>query len=121
MFSNGIQIIYREMSSDSSAFLLFGMPSCSTQLRELDCKVVFALNMADQAQSRGIKIDAAKLSELLDLPVVFTVGNKGQGVDKLLKAATDLALSTDSAQQRRKVRYNQEIEKSIGVLSYNFV
>jgi ferrous iron transport protein B len=88
----------------------------ATQLRELECKAVFALNMADLASSRGIRIDGAKLSELLDLPVVFTVGNKGQGVDDLLKAATDLALTDSPAQQRRKVRYNQEIEKAIGIL-----
>jgi ferrous iron transport protein B len=88
----------------------------ATQLRELECKVVFALNMADLANSRGIKIDGAKLSELLDLPVVFTIGNKGQGVDELLRAATDLALSGSLPQQRRKVRYSQEIEKSIGIL-----
>ena len=88
----------------------------ATQLRELDCKVVFALNMADLASSRGIKIDGDKLSELLDVPVVFTVGNKGQGVDALLKAATDLALSGSLPQQRRRVRYSQEIEKSIGIL-----
>jgi ferrous iron transport protein B len=88
----------------------------ATQIRELDCKVVFALNMADLASSRGIKIDGDKLSELLDVPVVFTVGNKGQGVDALLKAATDLALSGSLPQQRRRVRYSQEIEKSIGNL-----
>jgi ferrous iron transport protein B len=88
----------------------------ATQLRELDCKVVFALNMADLASSRGIKIDGAKLSELLDVPVVFTVGNKGQGVDALLKAATDLALTGHPPQQRRRVRYSQEIEKAIQVL-----
>jgi ferrous iron transport protein B len=88
----------------------------ATQLRELECKVVFALNMADLASSRGIKIDGDKLSELLDLPVVFTVGNKGQGVDALLKAATDLALSEYLPQKRRRVRYSQEIEKSIGIL-----
>ena len=54
----------------------------ATQLRELDCRVVFALNMADLARSRGIKIDAGKLSELLDVPVVFTVGNKREGIDR---------------------------------------
>jgi ferrous iron transport protein B len=43
----------------------------ATQLRELDCKVLFALNMADVAITRGIKIDANKLSELLDVPVVL--------------------------------------------------
>ncbi|MDZ7599204.1 MAG: FeoB small GTPase domain-containing protein [Desulfobacterales bacterium] len=55
----------------------------ATQLRELDCKVIFALNMADVARSRGIKIDAQKLSELLEVPVVFTVGNKHEGIDDL--------------------------------------
>ena len=48
----------------------------ATQLRELDCKVLFALNMEDVAKARGIKINAEKLTELLDVPVVFTIGNK---------------------------------------------
>jgi ferrous iron transport protein B len=34
----------------------------ATQLRELDCKVIFALNMTDVAQKRGIRIDTGKLS-----------------------------------------------------------
>jgi ferrous iron transport protein B len=88
----------------------------ATQLRELDCKVVFALNMMDLAQSRGIKINAAKLSELLDLPVVFTVGNKQKGIDELLNTAIGLALSDLQIPQKRKVRYSKEIEKSIDVL-----
>lgn len=85
----------------------------ATQFRELDCKVVFALNMMDLAQSRGIKINAAKLSELLGVPVVFTVGNKQRGIDELLVAAIDLAQSDTSALQKRKVRYSLDIEKSI--------
>ncbi|KJS33216.1 MAG: iron transporter FeoB [Desulfatitalea sp. BRH_c12] len=88
----------------------------ATQLRELDCKTVFALNMMDQAQTRGIKINAAKLSELLDVPVVFTVGNKGKGIDELLTAAIELALSERQVTQKRKVRYNLEIEKAIAAL-----
>jgi ferrous iron transport protein B len=119
------EIIARNFVLDESPHVVIAIIDASnlerslylaTQLRELDCKVVFALNMADLAHSRGIKIDSAKLSELLDLPVVATVGNKGQGVDDLLKAATDLARSPDPAKQKRKVRYNQEIEKSIGAL-----
>jgi len=51
----------------------------ATQFRELGCKVLFALNMADLARARGIKIDGEKLSALLDVPVTFTVGNKNQG------------------------------------------
>ena len=85
----------------------------ANQLRELDCKVMFALNMADVARSRGLKIDAVKLSELLGVPVVFTVGNKNEGLDDLLKTAADLANSPLVIPEERKVRYSKEIEAAI--------
>ncbi len=86
----------------------------ATQLRELDCcKVLFALNMADVARSRGIKIDADKLSELLDVPVVFTVGNKNEGVEALLKKAIELGESASDVPLQRKVKYSKDIENSI--------
>ncbi|MBC2717572.1 MAG: ferrous iron transport protein B [Desulfobacteraceae bacterium] len=85
----------------------------ANQLRELDCKVIFALNMADVAKSRGFRIDAAKLSELLGVPVVFTVGNKNEGLDDLLKAAIALAESPLEIPEERKVRYSNDIESAI--------
>ena len=85
----------------------------ATQLRETDCKVLFALNMADLAKTRGIKIDAQKLSELLNVPVVFTISNKNEGIDNLLKEAIKLATSSSKTSQKRKVRYNRDIENSI--------
>ena len=85
----------------------------ATQIRELDCKVIFALNMADLARERGISINAEKLSELLDLPVVFTVGNKNQGVDDLLKAAVSLADANVGLPHRRRVKYSPDIETAI--------
>lgn len=89
----------------------------ATQIRELDCKVVFALNMADVLQNKDIYIDDAKLSELLDLPVVFTVGNRGEGIPKLLDTAVELAGTDKKHSASRKVKYSPEIEKSIEVLS----
>jgi len=88
----------------------------ATQLREIDCKVMFALNMADVARDRGLKIDADKLSELLDLPVVFTVGNKNKGIDTLLQKAIELAESKSEIPQKRKVKYSKDIENSIAKL-----
>lgn len=85
----------------------------ATQLRELDCRVLFVLNMADLARERGIKIDADKLSELLDLPVVFTVGNRNEGIDDLLRAAIDLAESEVQIPRIRRVKYNKDIEAAI--------
>ena len=88
----------------------------ATQLREIDCKVLFALNMADVARARGIKVDAKKLSELLDLPIVFTIGNKNEGIDELLKKAIELAESDIDTSGKRKVKYNKDIENSISEL-----
>ncbi|MCG6972861.1 MAG: ferrous iron transport protein B [Desulfobacterales bacterium] len=103
----------------------------ATQLREIDCSVLFALNMADVARSRGLKIDDRKLSELLAVPVVFTVGNKNKGMETLLEQAIALAESDRSAVQKRKVKYSKDIEDAIskvekiignhnaGVIPYN--
>jgi len=72
--------------------------------------------MADLTTSRGTKIDADKLSELLDVPVVFTIGNKNTGIDSLLKAAIKLAESKSKISQKRKVKYSNDIENSISKL-----
>src|SRR6056297_94326 len=88
----------------------------ANQLRELDCRVIFALNMADVAESRGMQIDAEVMSELLGVPVIFTVGNKGQGIDELIQAAIDLAEEGGGIPEERKVRYSKDIEASIAEL-----
>lgn len=57
------------------------------QLMELRRPMVVALNMMDEARRKGIEIDAAALSQLLGVPVVVTVGKKGEGVFDLFHAA----------------------------------
>ncbi|HSM88479.1 MAG TPA: ferrous iron transport protein B [Desulfobacterales bacterium] len=89
----------------------------ATQIRELDCKALFALNMADMARARGTKIDGRKLSELLDLPVVFTVGNRNEGMDQLLEQAIRLAESAAPPARTRRVKYSADIEEAIGRLT----
>jgi len=86
----------------------------ATQLRELGrSKVLFALNMSDVARARGYKIDSAKLSELLDVPVLETVGNRNRGMDALLQKTIDMAESDNAPSQARKVRYSKDIEGAI--------
>jgi ferrous iron transport protein B len=90
----------------------------ATQIRELDCKVLFALNMADMARARGMKIDGRKLSDLLDVPVVFTVGNRNEGMDHLLEQAIRLAEAPTPPARIRRVKYSADIEEAIGRLSF---
>ena len=89
----------------------------ATQLRELDTKVIFVLNMADLARERGIKIDADKLSELLDVPTVFTVGNRNKGTQELLETIISVAGAEIDLPRTRRVYYGKDIEKAINELS----
>ncbi|HTQ37574.1 MAG TPA: ferrous iron transport protein B [Pirellulales bacterium] len=57
-----------------------------SQVLELGLPTVVAMNMTDIAESRGLKIDAAKLAERLGIPVVPVQANKRRGLDEL-KAA----------------------------------
>lgn len=60
------------------------------QFRELGLPLVGALNIMDQAESRGIRIDEVQLSRLLGFPIVKTVGPKGKGLDAILDAVVRL-------------------------------
>ncbi len=56
------------------------------EVRRLGIPMLLALNMSDLASRRGIEIDVAKLSALLGMPVVATVGVNRGGADPLLAA-----------------------------------
>ncbi|MES0349550.1 MAG: ferrous iron transport protein B [Desulfobacteria bacterium] len=89
----------------------------ATQLRELDTKVIFVLNMEDVAIRRGAKIDGDKLSELLDVPVVFTVGNRNEGTEELLRTIISVVESDIELPRTRRVSYGKDIEAAVGELS----
>jgi ferrous iron transport protein B len=58
----------------------------TTQALELGVPVVVALNMIDVAEGQGVRIDAARLSKQLGVPVVPIQANKGRGLDQLKEA-----------------------------------
>ena len=57
-----------------------------SQIRELEKPVVVALNMIDIAESRGIRIDVALLSEALGVPVVPVCAHKRVGIESLKRS-----------------------------------
>ncbi len=83
------------------------------QILELGRPALFVLNMADVARARGIKIDEKKLSMLMGLPVVFTVGNRNRGTQALVEAAIDEIRRFDEGKKTRRIRYSNEIENCI--------
>ncbi|MBN1572793.1 MAG: ferrous iron transport protein B [Deltaproteobacteria bacterium] len=88
----------------------------AVQLMELGAPLVLAFNMSDQARARGHEIDVEKLSGLLGLQIVNTVGHKGKGMKELLDAIVKRADSPDKETGEFKLDYGREIEKEIGQL-----
>jgi len=56
------------------------------QWLELGFPLVIALNMCDEAEALGLRVNAERLSQLLGVTAVPTVATKGTGVDRLLDA-----------------------------------
>ncbi len=56
------------------------------QLAELNRPTVLVLNMMDELEERGGKIDCERLSEILGVPVVMTVAPRNQGTPELIEA-----------------------------------
>ena len=56
----------------------------TTQLMEMDVPVIVALNMADELEKNGDKIDVRLLEERLDMPVVSVSAVTGKGIKELI-------------------------------------
>lgn len=61
-----------------------------TQIRDLGLPTILALNMADVAEQKGLKVDIKQLKKSLQTEVVLISGRTGQGIDDLKNAIVDL-------------------------------
>lgn len=82
------------------------------QFQELGIPVIGALNMSDEAEAKGIKIDEKMLGDVLGIPMVKTVGPRGDGMDRLLDAV-DAVADKRAAVLAKSVRYGAEIEEKL--------
>ena len=53
------------------------------QLLETGLLMILVLNIMDEAENMGIKIDVHQLESQLGIPVAVTVATEGQGLDEL--------------------------------------
>lgn len=82
----------------------------SVQLAEMGIPLVLALNMMDEAETRGVRIDHRLLAEKLSLPIVPTTAVRGTGLQ-------ELTISLKSVQAPRfRLQYPAEIESTIADL-----
>jgi len=85
----------------------------TTQLIDMDIRVICALNMYDELLEKGDKFDYQMMGKLLGIPFIPTVGSKGKGLDKLLDTIINVYAEKDKITRHIHVNYGEEIERSI--------
>lgn len=85
----------------------------TTQLIDMDIRVVIALNMYDELQDKGDKLDYKTLGRILGIPVIPTVGSKGKGVRELLDHIIEVYEDRDPVVRHVHINYGQDLEKSL--------
>ncbi|MBP3320252.1 MAG: ferrous iron transport protein B [Clostridia bacterium] len=88
----------------------------TTQLLELDCRVIIVLNMTDLLKQKNKIIDIENLEKNLGVPIIGISAGKNTGIDDLLAKIRHLLKSN------KKVRYNnnlysESIENSLNNIS----
>jgi ferrous iron transport protein B len=82
------------------------------QLLELGIPVVAALNIYDEAENKGYRIQTAAIEEMLGAKVIPTVATRKRGMDDLLTAVV-AAGETAPVGEPKKVPYGEDIEAAV--------
>ena len=86
----------------------------TTQLIDMNLRVVMALNMYDELKAKGDRLDIKQLGYLLGMPVVPTVSRIGEGIDKLFDTVIQIYEKSDPHLARHiHINHGAELEQSI--------
>ena len=86
----------------------------TTQLIDMNLRVVMALNMYDELLSSGDKLDIRQLGYLLGMPIIPTVSRTGTGIGELFDTIIQIYEKSDPRLARHiHINHGSEVEQSI--------
>jgi ferrous iron transport protein B len=85
----------------------------TTQLIDMDIKVVIALNMYDDLIAGGARLDSQKLGKLLGIPIIPTNSSRGDGLERLFDEIIEVYEDRNPVVRHIHINYGEELEKSI--------
>jgi ferrous iron transport protein B len=113
-------------------FILFGQPTVTVviidatrlernlnlalQILEITDRVVVALNLMDEAERHGLKIDVRQLSKQLGVPVIPMVARKGVGMKELLQAIAEVARGEYVTRPHRIRQSDPKLDRALNTL-----
>ncbi len=86
----------------------------TTELIDLEIPMVIALNMYDELESSGRTFDYDTFSKLINIPIVPTVGKRGEGIPQLLEEVINIYNETEH--DFVQIPYGRVLEKSIAIM-----
>ena len=85
----------------------------TTQLVDMNLRVVCALNMFDEFERRGDSVDLGVLSQLMGVPMVPTSFKSGRGVEDLFRTVIEVYEDENVHSRHIHINYGHEIENGI--------
>ncbi len=88
----------------------------TTELIDMDRSMVIALNMYDELEASGAKLDHEQLGKMIGVPIIPTVSKSGKGIKNLLDTIIQVFENTNKTVRHVHVNLGSEIEEAITVL-----
>ncbi len=88
----------------------------TTQLIDMDIKVVMALNMYDELENKGDNFDHEFFGSMTGIPVVPTVSTKGKGIKNVFRKVIDVYEDRDETVRHIHINYGEDFEKALKVI-----
>lgn len=85
----------------------------TTQLIDQNPRMVMALNMYDELEASGNKLDHESLSKMLGFPIVPVVAKTGAGIDNVLEAIVGVYEEKTTQTKHIHINYGEEVEAAI--------
>ncbi len=89
----------------------------TTELIDLNQRIVVALNMYDELYASGSQLDYEHLGAMMGIPMVPTVAKNGQGLTKLLDTVIELFEGSNKVARHVHINYGTELENEIITLT----
>lgn len=88
----------------------------TTELIDMDRSVVIALNMYDELERSGNKLDYKLLGEMIGVPIVPTVSRTGEGLNKLFDTIIAVYEDRNNAVRHIHVNLGEDVEQGLNIL-----
>ena len=85
----------------------------TTQLVDMNQRIVCALNMYDEFEERGDKLNTKVLGHLMGVPMIPTVFKTGKGIDDLFHTIIDMYEGRNTTLRHIHINHGKDIEEGI--------